>query len=138
MEAANNIEAIGDAIETNLVTRGRRRIELMVTISPETTAVIDELAAQVLDAVDIAASAVGQSSPEAARRAIDMKADISSQAADALTHHLERLTVDEPLRVQAYRVESDIIEDLKRIYYYAKRAARVGVPKPAKKTASEG
>ena len=48
--------------------------------------------------------------------------------ADAREHQLERLTVDEPNRVDAYRIENDIIEDLKRIYYYAKRAARVGVP----------
>jgi phosphate:Na+ symporter len=60
-----------------------------------------------------------------------MKADITSQTADALTHQMQRLTVDEPLRIDAYRVESDIIEDLKRVYYYAKRAARVGVPGPS-------
>jgi phosphate:Na+ symporter len=131
MEAANDIEAIGDAIETDLVTRGRRRIELGVTISTETTLVINDLAAQVLEAVDIAVGAVGQSNREAARQAIDMKADITSQTADALTHQMERLTVDEPLRIDSYRVESDIIEDLKRVYYYAKRAARVGVPKPS-------
>ncbi len=131
MEAANDIEAIGDAIETNLVTRGRRRLQLGVTISPETTKVIDELAAEVLEAVDIAVGAVGQSSPEAAQRAIGMKSDITSLTAEALSHQMERLTVDEPLRVEAYRVESDIIEDLKRVYYYAKRAARVGVPKPS-------
>lgn len=41
---------------------------------------------------------------------------------------LERLTAREPERISAYRIEADIIEDLKRICYYAKRAARVGIP----------
>jgi len=57
-----------------------------------------------------------------------MKPEINARTAEALGHQLERLTADEPQRFEAYRIESDIIEDLKRIYYYAKRAARVGVP----------
>jgi phosphate:Na+ symporter len=128
MEATNDIEAIGDAIETNLVSDGRRRIELGVTISDSTRAVIEDLGAQVLEAVDIATGAVAQANPEAAQRAIKMKAQITAHTTEARSHQVERLGADEPMRLEAYRVESDIIEDLKRVYYYAKRAARVGVP----------
>jgi phosphate:Na+ symporter len=128
MEATNDIEAIGDAIETNLVSDGRRRIELGVTISESTRVVIEDLGAQVLEAVDIATGAVAQANPEAAQRAIQMKAQITAHTTEARSHQVERLGVDEPMRLEAYRVESDIIEDLKRVYYYAKRAARVGVP----------
>ena len=80
-----------------------------------------------ITAVDIAVVAVGRGSTEAARQAIDMKPEITAMTADAREHQLERLTAHEPDRVGAYRIEADIIEDLKRIYYYAKRAARVGV-----------
>ena len=128
LEAAGDIEAIGDAVETNLVADGRRRLEGGIVISPSTEALIDNLAAEVLTAVDIAVGAVGRGSYAAARQAINMKPEISAMTADARAHQLERLTVDEPNRVDAYRIENDIIEDLKRIYYYAKRAARVGVP----------
>jgi phosphate:Na+ symporter len=131
MEATNDVEAVGDAIETNLVSDGRRRLEFGVTISESTTEVIEELGAQVLEGVDIAVAAVGQSNPEAAQRAIKMKAKITERTVGAQTHQVERLGVDEPLRLEAYKVESDIIEDLKRVYYYAKRAARVGVPRDA-------
>jgi phosphate:Na+ symporter len=128
LEAAGDIEAIGDAVETNLVADGRRRLEAGIVISSSTEAIIDDLAAEVLTAVDIAVGAVGRGSYEAARRAIKMKPEITALTADAREHQLERLTVDEPNRVDAYRIENDNIEDLKRIYYYAKRAARVGVP----------
>ena len=128
LEAAGDIEAIGDAVETNLVADGRRRLDSGIDISPSTEAIIDDLAAEVLTAVDIAVGAVGRGSYEAARQAINMKPEITAMTADAREHQLERLTVDEPNRVDAYRIENDIIEDLKRIYYYAKRAARVGVP----------
>lgn len=128
LEAAGDIEGIGDAVETNLVADGRRRLEANIEISPSTEAIIDELASEVIAAVDIAVGAVGRGSAEAARQAINMKPEIKAMMTDARVHQLERLTVDEPHRVSAYRIEADIIEDLKRIYYYAKRAARVGVP----------
>jgi phosphate:Na+ symporter len=128
LEAAGDIEAIGDAVETNLVADGRRRLEAGIVISSSTEAIIDDLAAEVLTALDIAVGAVGRGSYEAARRATKMKPEITALTADAREHQLERLTVDEPNRVDAYRIENDIIEDLKRIYYYVKRAARVGVP----------
>ena len=129
LEAAGDVEAIGDAVETNLVSDGRRRLDAGLTISPSTIEVINDIAAEVIAAVDIAVGAVGRGSAEAARRAIDMKPEIAARTNDAIEYQLERLTADEPDRVQAYRIESAIIEDLKRIYYYAKRAARVGVPK---------
>jgi phosphate:Na+ symporter len=129
MEATNDIEAVGDAVETNLVSDGRRRLEFGVVVSDSTAVLIEDLGAQVLEGVDIAVAAVGQSNPEAAQRAIKMKAKITERTVEAQTHQVERLGVDEPLRLEAYKVESDIIEDLKRVYYYAKRAARVGVPR---------
>jgi phosphate:Na+ symporter len=137
LEASSDIEAIGDAVETNLVLDGRRRLEAGLEISASTRAVIDELATEVISAVDIAVGAVGRGSPEAARQAIAMKPEIKAITTDARQHQLERLTADAPHRISAYRIEADIIEDLKRIYYYAKRAARVGVPKeqpPVSKT----
>jgi phosphate:Na+ symporter len=129
LEAAGDIEAIGDAVAANLVSDGRRRLEAGLTISPSTIDVINDIAVEVIAAVDIAVGAVGRGSAEAARRAIDMKPEIAARTNGAIEYQLERLTADEPDRVQAYRIESAIIEDLKRIYYYAKRAARVGVPK---------
>jgi phosphate:Na+ symporter len=128
LEAAADIEAIGDAVETNLVNDGRRRLDVGLSVSPSTRELIADLGAEVLAAVDIAVGAVGRASPEAARKAIEMKPEITARSAHAIEHQLERLTADEPHRVLAYRIEADIVEDLKRIYYYAKRAARVGVP----------
>lgn len=137
LEAAGDIEAIGDAVSNNLVSDGRRRLDMGLVISPSTVAIINDLAAEVITAVDIAVGAVGKGNPEAARRAISMKPEITARSAEAIEHQLERLTADEPDRVEAYRIESDIIEDLKRIYYYAKRAARVGVPKDQPRETSE-
>ena len=110
LEAAGDIEAIGDAVETNLVADGRRRLEAGIVISPSTEALIDNLASEVLTAVDIAVGAAGRGRYAAARRAIKMKPEITALTADASEHQLERLTVDEPNRVDAYRIENDIIK----------------------------
>ncbi len=128
LEAAGDMEAIGDAVSKNLVSDGRKRIEAGIVISAPTRAILADLADEVIAAVDTATAALASDDPEAAQRAIDMKPEITARTAEARGHQLERLTVDEPHRFAAYRIEADIIEDLKRIYYYAKRAARVGVP----------
>jgi phosphate:Na+ symporter len=38
------------------------------------------------------------------------------------------LVAEEPNRLPAYTVEMDILQNLKRIYYFAKRMARLVVP----------
>jgi phosphate:Na+ symporter len=58
-----------------------------------------------------------------------MKGEINSMERAATTHQAERLMVDEPNRVEAYRLEIDVIAHLKRVFYFAKRIARVAVPK---------
>ncbi len=46
----------------------------------------------------------------------------------AAHHQRQRLLVDAPNRIAAYTIETDIIENLKRIYYHAKRISRTVLP----------
>ena len=57
-----------------------------------------------------------------------MKAEINTLAHSATLHEARRLVADEPNRLAAYRVEIDVLENLKRIYYFAKRMARTTLP----------
>lgn len=127
MEAANSLESIGDVIETNLVTLGQLRIEDEVQISQATREVIEDFHAGVLRALDMSLVAVTQRNPSAAMQVIEMKARINELAESAALHEAERLVAQEPNRLEAYRIEMDILEALKRIYYFCKRMAR-GVP----------
>ena len=128
LEAAGDVEAIGDAVSRNLVSDGFKRLEADIVISDSTRGILHDLADEVIAALDIVATALATDDREAAQRAIGMKADITARTIEVRWHQLSRLTADEPNRFEAYRIEADILEDLKRIYYYAKRAARVGVP----------
>ena len=43
-------------------------------------------------------------------------------------HLAERLVADEPNRIPTYSIEVDILEKLKRIYYFSKRMAKTVLP----------
>ena len=127
MEATNDIENIGDILETNLVQLGRERIESNVLISDETEAVITEYHEVVGRALDAALQAVAQRSVEAGQSVIAMKQQINELGESAAIHQARRLVATEPNRLPAYKIEMDILANLKRIYYFTKRLARVVV-----------
>ncbi|MFV1958412.1 MAG: Na/Pi cotransporter family protein [Planctomycetota bacterium] len=129
MDIANDLENIGDIIETNLVGVGRRRLDLGVTISPSTQEVIENFHAEVLRALDTSQLAVTQTNVDAARVVTGMKADINRMAEAAARHGADRLVAPEPHRIASYQIETGMLENLKRIYYFAKRMARVVVPR---------
>jgi phosphate:Na+ symporter len=130
MEATNNIEAIGDIIETNIVLLGFQRIDQNISPSRATRTVIRELHASVVEAFDGAMEALTADDWQVAKAVADMKKEISSQVAAASVHQAERLVVDAPHRVETYRFETDVIANLNRIYYFVKRTARTVDEKP--------
>jgi phosphate:Na+ symporter len=128
MEATNALESIGDLIETNLVALGYARIDDGVSVSPGTKAMILEFHATVKRAFDGAMLAVTQRNREQAQRVQAMKGEVNSLERSAWAHEAERLVAPEPKRLEAYRFETDVLNHLKRIYYFCKRAARASVP----------
>ncbi|NKN32260.1 Na/Pi cotransporter family protein [Marichromatium bheemlicum] len=124
MEAVNDLENIGDVIETNLVILGHERIDAGVSISPPTRQVLNGFHHSVTRAVTAAIQAVAQNNELAARSVTTMKQEISRIADSAAVHQAQRLVAQEPKRIPAYTIEVDIIEKLKRIYYFAKRMAK--------------
>lgn len=128
MGAANDLEAIGDLIETNLVNLGMARIESNLVVSASTRNVLTEFHEAVTDALDLAMLALTQKNADAARRAAVMKKQINSLERAASMHQAERLMADAPDRVATYRLEIDVINTLKRVFYFARRIARSSVP----------
>jgi phosphate:Na+ symporter len=127
METANDLENIGDIIETNLVLLGRERLAKGVTVSDSTLEVITEFHRVIGQALDSAFLAVIQVNAAAADRVIQMKAEINRLSGSAAMHEAQRLVVQEPNRLAAYTTEMDILENLKRVYYFCRRMARASV-----------
>ena len=124
MAAANDLENIGDTIETDLVYLGKEGIHAQVSISEETRAVLHKLHNVVSTTTELAIDAVMENDQQAAQEVIAMKADISQLMDSAAMHQSRRLVAEEPNRLAAYTLEMDVIEKLKRIYYFAKRMAK--------------
>jgi len=132
MDAANNLENIGDIVETDLAYLGNQRIQQGVSISVATQAVLKKLHNVVMATVSLAIDAVAVNDPRAAQEIIAMKADIARLTDSAAMHETRRLVAEEPNRLAAYTVEMDVIEKLKRIYYHAKRMAKDVQPEEVK------
>jgi phosphate:Na+ symporter len=124
MDAVNNLENIGDIVETDLAYLGNQRIQQGVSISVATQAVLKKLHNVVMATVSLAIDAVAENDPHAAQEIIAMKTDIARLTDSAAMHETRRLVAEEPNRLAAYTVEMDVIEKLKRIYYHAKRMAK--------------
>jgi phosphate:Na+ symporter len=128
MAASNDLENIGDIIETDLVYLGNEGIETGVSISEETRAMLRKLHDIVSTTAELAIDAVMENDERAAQEVIAMKADIGRLMESAAMHESRRLVADAPNRLAAYTLEIDIIEKLKRIYYFAKRMAKAVMP----------
>ncbi|QVL51187.1 MAG: Na/Pi cotransporter family protein [Thiocapsa sp.] len=124
MAAVNDLENIGDVVETNLIVLGRERIDAGVSISGPTRQVLMGFHQVVTRSVAAAVQAVAQNNELAARSVTSMKQEIQHIADSAAIHQAQRLVAEEPNRIPAYTIEIDIIEKLKRIYYFAKRMAK--------------
>ncbi|MDH3639661.1 MAG: Na/Pi cotransporter family protein, partial [Gammaproteobacteria bacterium] len=128
MEAVNNLENIGDIVETDLVGLGNKLIDEGVIISAATQQVLNGIHAAVSKSVDAAIQAVSQDNEIAAQVVTNMKDDITRLTESAAMHEAQRLVAEEPNRIPAYTIEVDIIEKLKRVYYFAKRMAKTVTP----------
>jgi phosphate:Na+ symporter len=128
MGATNDLEAIGDLIETNLVSVGLTRIEQNVVVSEETRDVLADFHEVIADSLDLAMLALTQKNADAARQVARMKKQVNSLERSALAHEASRLVADAPDRFQTYRIEIEVINTLKRVFYFSKRIARLAVP----------
>ncbi len=134
MAAANDLEHIGDLIEVNMVGLGEDRIKKGFKISKPTQDVINTVHLVVSDALKAAVWAVVEEDNDFAMRVIAMKADLNRLIEKAEMHQSERLICEDSGKFEAYSVEVDIIEKLKRIYYHSKRMAKTVVEMGEKKT----
>ncbi|MCG6938637.1 MAG: Na/Pi cotransporter family protein [Gammaproteobacteria bacterium] len=127
MDAVNDLENIGDIIETDLVYLGNERIDAGLRISDETRELLANLHEIATSSTKLATDAVMTDDVSIAMDVINMKQELQRLTDWATIHQADRLVADEPNRLSCYTVEVDIIEKLKRIYYFAKRMAKTVV-----------
>ena len=125
LSAANYFENIGDMVETSLVTAGRHRHSANLRISAATEEMLATFHQEVCAGVDHAIKSLVNHDAETAAEVTRAKVRIEELTALAESHLSKRLVAGEPNRLVAFRLESEIIEYLKRMFYFAKRIAKL-------------
>lgn len=133
MAIANHIESIGDMVQTNFVESGTSRLRNNITMSGSTRQVLSSLHDKVCWAIEQSLEAIVDDNKKLARKVENAKPEINRLADQAESHLANRLTAPEPNRMEAFRIETEVIEYLKRIYYFAKRSNRLAFPTSPKK-----
>ena len=133
LAAANYIESIADVMETNLVDVGLDRLEGGIQVSEETRELLAGLHEQVCILIDKSITSMVSGDILLAEEVIHAKGKVNGLSQEAEKHIALRLTADEPNRVATFRLETEIIEYLKRMYYFAKRIAKLvsGLDEPS-------
>lgn len=128
IEATNNLEAIGDLIETNLIALGRARLESDQQIGAESRRMIEEFHHRVGVALDLAVAALVECNADDARRVAKMKDEMKQMMHAIGAHNATQLSSPGAESIESYRFETDVVTNLNRIFYFAKRTARVAIP----------
>lgn len=123
LAAADDIENIGDVLEINLATLGQRRIEQSIELDSSAVQHVRGVAAVVARAVHLMAVSVETTDRELARDVQAMKPGVNALLARAFTDQAGRLVADGKRNLEPFALERDVLEALRRIYYFAKRTA---------------
>ena len=128
IQAANQIEHIGDLIETNLVGLGQKLAEDGVAVSEVTSDIIRDYHRKVGDALRGSTDALRETDTKLARKVRRMKPEMTELAQNTVRHALDRLVADEPNRLAAYTREMELVENLTRIFRHSRRLAGLVAP----------
>jgi phosphate:Na+ symporter len=126
-DLVQQLEQIGDIVESRIVILGLRRISDDIVVSKNTLAKIMAFHKQVLSALELSNSAIHDLNFDAAKQARSMKQDVARLAEDAASHEVARLVADEPNRLATYAIEVEILENLQDIFRRSRRVAKIAL-----------
>jgi phosphate:Na+ symporter len=128
MRGVDEVERIGDVVESDLIPLGRTVLADGIELSETTRMVFRSLYERVCAGVENAVRAVADGDEALARDVIAMKGEINRLIAEALRYQAERVAPTTPDLVASFRMEDEFIDGLKRIYSLAKRLAKLQLP----------
>jgi phosphate:Na+ symporter len=137
-EAVNALEHMADLAETNIVSAGLERLEKGLAVFPGTREQIEALHREVMRAVGMAIDACAEEDLEKATTVVKMKRDVKALADEVARHQKRRLLADAPRRVETFTFENEIVESLKRVFYFARRLSREALAVPGEELVAAG
>jgi len=121
---ANYLENIGDVIETDMVGEGEALLQKDLSISASTREILEPLRARVCWAFGEVARAIADNDPGRVHAVVHSKQEIKLLATQANNHLANRLATAPGDKIDVFRIEAEIVENLKRIFYLTRRIAK--------------
>ncbi|HSG16661.1 MAG TPA: Na/Pi cotransporter family protein [Anaerolineae bacterium] len=128
LTTANYLQNISNMVKANLVSLGRDRLSQDVQVSKETAKQLTQLQEQVSLGIDQSVNSLLEKDDSQAKAVYARLPELKQQTDEIETRIALRLTADEPNRVATYRLETEIIENLKNMYFVAMRIANMVAP----------
>jgi phosphate:Na+ symporter len=128
LRANDDLERIGDVIETNLVEMGQDVIRSGVTENETSRVILESLYEQVRRALGAVRAIVVERDEIAAQDILHMKDDIDRFVLQALQVQAQRLKVEGTDNIDITKFENELIDSMKRIYSLARQIARLALP----------
>ncbi len=128
LTTANYLQNISNMVKANLVSLGRDRLSQDVQVSEETAKQLTQLQEQVSLGIDQSVNSLLEKDDSQAKAVYARLPELKQQTDEVETRIALRLTADEPNRVATYRLETEIVENLKNMYFVAMRIANMVAP----------
>jgi phosphate:Na+ symporter len=128
LQANEDLERIGDVIETNLVEVGQDAIRNGIAATETSRLILTDLYQQVRQALGAASAVVVDNDEVAAQNILHMKNDINQLVFQALQVQAQRLKSEGADNIDVTHFENELIDSMKRIYTLTKRIAKLTLP----------
>jgi phosphate:Na+ symporter len=124
LAAADDLEAIGDVVETNLVRLGTHRLEERFTYAESTRQLLGGLHERVTEDLALAVDALERGDHDTLAALLASAPQVTAMRDSAIRRQAERLTARGPERVTAYGRQIELIAHLYRVHALTRRLAR--------------
>jgi phosphate:Na+ symporter len=124
LAAADDLEAIGDVVETNLVRLGRARLEEGLRPAPSTREVLAAMHERVTEDLAVAVDALERGDTATLAALVASAPQVRAMRDAALRRQAERLTDAGPARAGAYARQIELLAHLYRVHALTRRLAR--------------
>ena len=128
LRVATDIESLGSVIARELVPVGQAFLEHGIQASETTGEMLDQAYRMVCDAVDAAIRAVVEQDQRAAQGVLVQRNEFWRLSEQVLRRQAERLALDDPDRLLKHRLQTDILDKLRRLYMLAEHIATAVLP----------
>lgn len=125
LQVANHFENMGDVLHDNVLSLAKGLRETQTRMSEETKEHFESLFRVVEKCLSEVILCLEEEDPHHARSVIAMKAEVMDEAFD-ISHRLDQRFAEPGVdRLRLYRLETDLVETIKRLFYLTKGAAKV-------------